>query len=426
MSRPIPEVYVLWHPDSALGERLARRIHAWLRPGNGLGPQVFYRSFPAPEAPKGGLPPRLPGEHRPGPAAAEIQQPPLGAHTNMQVVVLLADAHMVADAAWRHWLTQLASEFPLPETTRVFFPVALDATAYNLPHPLPESNFLRPSGAADNLATTGDGTETLARSLLKQLTESLCRLLLKEAGADLAGVQRGAALVNGMQPKVMLFLSHAKRDGRVPAQKIRDYIYSQTQLAAFYDENDIAFGSAFSRVLQSNLAPTQTAALIAVRSELYSFRPWCRRELALFRRPQQEPAEAGTAERWRLNPMVVVDALGEKEQTVGIPELGNARVIRWSDTAPDQAEEIVTSILRDAFLGAFHAAVGHLVPPDPDCIALNWVPDPITLLHIPRVQSNMDDLRIFYPGRGLSGLELDILDEIFPRLSFHSFDQVVP
>lgn len=62
MTQPIPEVFVLWHPSCALGEVLARRIYAWLRPGNGLGPEVFYRSLAAPEATAGGLPSPLPGE----------------------------------------------------------------------------------------------------------------------------------------------------------------------------------------------------------------------------------------------------------------------------------------------------------------------------------------------------------------------------
>ncbi|MEJ0038952.1 MAG: hypothetical protein WDO68_23285 [Gammaproteobacteria bacterium] len=229
----------------------------------------------------------------------------------------------------------------------------------------------------------------------------------------------------GLQPKIMLFLSHAKVDGTVPAKSIRDYIYSQTQLAAFYDENDIPLGSVFGRVLQSNLPATQTAAMIAVRSARYASRPWCRRELALFRRPVQEAPVAGKAEQWRLNPTVVVDALDDASQTLGIPELGNSPLIRWSDKVSDQAEQIVTIVLRDALLGSLHASVGRTIASGPDCIVLNWLPDPTTLLHIPRVREKQD-LRIVYPGRGLSGLELDILDEFFPNLSFQSFDQVSP
>ncbi|MEI8345296.1 MAG: carbamoyltransferase HypF, partial [Candidatus Omnitrophota bacterium] len=51
---------------------------------------------------------------------------------------------------------------------------------------------------------------------------------------------------DGRTAKIKIFLSHAKSDGTTPARRIRDYIYSQTQLAAFYDENNIPLGSAFA------------------------------------------------------------------------------------------------------------------------------------------------------------------------------------
>lgn len=138
---PIPEVFVLWHPACRLGEALAHRLYAWLRPGNGLGPQVFYRSLKAPEAPPGGLPPPLPGESR---APAESASP-RSRVTNVQIILPLIEAHLVADAAWRQWLTRLADSSGSPHR-RVFMPVALDPTAFNVPSPLRELNFLRPSG----------------------------------------------------------------------------------------------------------------------------------------------------------------------------------------------------------------------------------------------------------------------------------------
>jgi hypothetical protein len=225
------------------------------------------------------------------------------------------------------------------------------------------------------------------------------------------------------QPKISIFLSHAKADGTIPAKRIRDYIYSQTQLAAFYDENDIPFGSAFSRVLQASVEASNTAALIAVQSARYAARPWCRRELSLFRRPLLETAAHAGAEQWRLNPIVVVDALAPGGQTAGIPEMGNATHIRWADTQDDQEAEIVTMVLRDALLAAFHSALGRSIAGDPNRIVINWLPDPTTLLHIPRVRDGALEVEIAYPGRGLSGLELDILDELFPRVSLRSFDQ---
>ena len=68
-------------------------------------------------------------------------------------------------------------------------------------------------------------------------------------------------------------------------KEARDYIYSQTQIAAFFDENDIPFGALFDKVLDGNIAGSSRAtALIVVRSARYVDRPWCRRELAEFRR----------------------------------------------------------------------------------------------------------------------------------------------
>ena len=71
-----------------------------------------------------------------------------------------------------------------------------------------------------------------------------------------------------------IFLSHAKADGTEPARRIRDYIYSQTQIAAFFDENDIPFGALFNKVLDGQVAGSSRAtALIVVRSARYVDRP---------------------------------------------------------------------------------------------------------------------------------------------------------
>ncbi len=420
---PIPEVFVLWHPSCALGETLARRIFSWLRPGNGLGPQVFYRSLKAPEDSGSGLPPPLPGESRGNNAS---QTSTSSSFANVQIILPLIDANMVADAAWREWLARL-SNVSLSPHKRVFMPVALDSTAFNVPPPLRELNFLRPAGLplpAGEGAVMDAALNIVARSLLKQLTEALCRFLLSgdmDPNQNAAtGVEAGSVI-----PKLKIFLSHAKIDGTTPARLLRDYIYSQTQLAAFYDENDIAFGSVFARTLQNDLNSRETAALIAVRSARYASRPWCRRELALFRRPRREPAAPDDSERWRLYPTLVVDDLESGRQTSGIPELGNSSCIRWSNDIPDQEEQIVTTIMRDVMLAAFHSAVGATIQANPSQIIINWLPDPTSLLLIDRIRNGTQELDIIHPGRGLSGLELDILFDFFPRLTFHSFEEVL-
>jgi TIR domain len=421
ISSPIPEIYILWHPRCELGEFLARRIHGWLRPGNGLGPQVFYRSLPAPEAPVGGLPPPLPGEWRsnlPVSTAPRV--------SNLQIVLPLIDEHMIADAAWRQWLAQLTSASKTPEP-RDFMPIALDSTAFNAPEQLRQKNFLRPVGLSVTSPVDETAKEAVARSLLKQLTEAMCWLMLGKGANPATPMPTnppGTTERDAAEPKLKIFLSHAKTDGTVPARRIRDYIYSQTQLAAFYDENDIPFGSVFRRVLERDVQSGETAALIVVRSARYASRPWCRRELSLFRRPIPETPDPTLAVRWRLSPVVVVEAIEGGGRTTGIPELGNASLIRWADTVPDQEEQIVSALLRDAMLAAFHSAVGRTLPEGPDRIILNWLPDPTTLLHIPRVRDT-SELKVFYPGRGLSGLELDILFEFFPNIEFRSFEEIL-
>jgi hypothetical protein len=415
---PIPEVYILWHPSCSLGEPLARQIHNWLRPGNGLGPNVFYRSLPAPEAPPGGLPPPLPGESRPAYGASSG-----GTRvSNVQIVLPMIDANLIADPTWRQWLDRLARE--RPAMRRIFRPIALDPTAYNVQGPLRDLNFLRPAGLPlgvdDKIEPVPEG---IVRSLLKQLTEALCHFMLAgepdDTTDDLSLRSQDAAL-----PKLKIFLSHAKADGTNPARRLRDYIYSQTQLAAFYDENDIAYGSAFARVLQSDLTARETAAFIAVRSARYATRPWCRRELSLFRRPRRDTTVGAPINRWRLNPTLVVDALEAGRQTASIPEFGNSPSIRWADTVTDQEEQVVTTLLRDVMLSAFHAAMGAAIQADANQIVINWIPDPTTLLQIEGLHVG-GEKGVIHPGRGLSGLELDILSEFFPHLTFHSFEETI-
>jgi hypothetical protein len=390
----------------------------WLRPGSGLGPEVFYRSLPAPEAQPDGLPPPLPGEQQ-----SSADQSVRRKVSNLQLVLALVEENMVADFAWRHWLDRLA--LTAASVNRIIWPVALDATAYNMPASLKETNYLRPTGLPLPVAGNdqhANALEGVVRSLLKQVTEAMCRVVLPRGTADPAGRKSSASLEP--PPKVTIFLSHAKVDGVVPARRLRDYIYSQTQLAAFYDENDIAFGSGFARVIERDLGSSDTAALIAVRSGLYASRPWCRREMSLFRRPRQEYAQIGGAERWRLYPSLVVEAMDGRQLSSGIPEFGNSPVIRWKSEDEGLEELIVTTIIRDAMLASFHSALGATIPPSDNQIVINWLPDPTTLLHIPAVRSGTE-FDVFYPGRGLSGLELDILDEFFPQLTFKSFEEAL-
>ena len=423
----IPQVFVVWHPQYEYGEQLAIRVLRWLRPGNGLGPDVFYRSLPDPHRTK------LP---------SELERSSSGQKrvSNLQVIVVLVDEHMVSDHSWRRWLDGLAAT---AGANRAIMPVALDATAYNMPASFRELNYLRPTDPRQSPESPLDKTafEVVARSLLKQLTEAMCRLILprptdqndakkeKENEKDhekkeQAKEQATQRRTNAPLPKVNVFLSHAKKDGTVPAQRLRNYIYSQTQLAAFFDENDIAFGDVFGRVIERTLDSNDTAAMIAIRSVLYPTRPWCRRELSLFRRPRQMNTAKGKAQQWRLYPTLVVEAMDGLDLSSGIPEIGNSTAIRWTDSEEGLEELIVNTVIRDAMLAAFHSALGASIPAKAGQIVINWLPDPTTLLAIDDVREGKE-CDVLYPGRGLTGIELNILSEFFPHLTFYSFEEAL-
>ena len=112
-------------------------------------------------------------------------------------------------------------------------------------------------------------------------------------------------------------------------------------------------------MLDASIDSASTAALIAVQSKEYAGRPWCRRELSIFRRPRMEKGANKSFEQWKLHPIVVVNALEAGAQTTSIPEIGNATQIRWSTDPIEQEEQIVTTVLRDALLAEFHAALGR-------------------------------------------------------------------
>jgi len=406
----IPEVYILWHRKFPLGHALASRIFRWLRPGNGFGPDVFYRSLPAPGADENGLPPPLPHENRPGTGSEKTLMASSrwkGSDDNRQIVLALVDEQLVADYAWRHWLESLV----LPDTsTRIVLPVALSPVAYNLPDKLRELNFLRPGGPPlDGVKEDSDDFETVVRSLLKQVTEVMCRELLPLSTNAKAG----------SLPKVNVFLSHAKADGLKPARRLRDYIYSQTQLSAFFDENDIAFGSAFGSVITNSVKQGETAALIAVRSAHYSRRPWCRREFSLFRNPVEAPTDS---RNWRLFPALIVEAMDGRELSHGIPEMGNCPIIRWTESDQTLEELVITTLIRDAMLASFHSMFASSFKLGKDELAINWLPDPTTLLQLAPLREHQP-CQVYYPGRGIPGQELDVLQTFFPKATFTAFEQ---
>ena len=288
--RPCLNVYVVWRPeadadgaDKSRGLELARQIYSTFardieKPLNhGLNIPVFFRSATAGE-----------GAHTPPPI--DLDQ------AERSAVILLVSSGMVTAPAWVDYAADLISQVSAAQGRHRIFPVSLSRGA--LQFTLGQTNFIRYHEFA------GDGGQNVSQLML-WLTHELCRFLNRPR-SDTPGAV--------LSPKpIRLFISHAKQDGVPLAEGLRDAI-AGTPAAAFFDSVDIAPGYDFGAEIESNI---RESTLLVLQSDIYSSRPWCRREVLM-------------AKNFR-RPIVIVNAIEEDEKR-SFPYMGNVPVIRWTGT----------------------------------------------------------------------------------------------
>ena len=434
MEKSPARIFVLWHPEFEVGQKIGEGIFEWFRTPDGHGIPVYYRSKPDPRR-QDGLPPKIPFDR-----------------ASFNLLIILAEAKMVRDRVWRDWLSDLADRSTA--NSSVLFPVALHRTAYKLPGSIRSLNFISPH------VDSGRGTELLDEDfsilldkLRKSLTEVFARCLSEEFLTP--GLMKFAKKIvsaftrhAGEPPKIKVFVSHAKRDGTNIAKQLRDYIYQETQLSAFFDENDIALGYKFANVLDRTLE-SETAAMIVVNSDHYASRPWCRREIQVFSRPKQSRIYKGV---WEKPPVLIVQSMNGGIASNAIPEFGNSPVLQWRDE--DEALCIDT-LLREAIFRTYHSTLAGMIKTelqkyqaDQNRVFINWAPDPLALETVIQewekekleehkkkhqqknkrriAQPTLRPLEVIYPGRGLTAIELQTLNERLPGVTLRSFNEARP
>lgn len=111
---------------------------------------------------------------------------------------------------------------------------------------------------------------------------------------------------------MQIFLSHSKHDnnGVQIAKAIRTHLHNGHGLASFFDVHDIPAGLRFQVVL---LQQVRVSAMVAIHTDSYSSREWCRREVI-------------EAKRWNV-PLVVANSISDLDER-GFPYMGNVPVVR--------------------------------------------------------------------------------------------------
>ena len=287
-SRAPLAVYVVWHPEAQDSAEFARAIFREccadpdMPARRGLGIPVWFRTSVSP--------------------TSAPQLVPFG-KAKRTAVFVLADAKLVAEPAWRDYVSNLTNSV---NSCDVVVGVALTSVS-RLPPNLAAVQAIR------LLDCDPADRET---ELLNNVKNDLCRLL--KPGAE----------------KVRVFLSHAKKDGLSITKEVRRYLHEQTKLDDFFDATDVPDGARFAKFITENAG--SLPVLLAIQTDTYGSRDWCRLEVL-------------EAKRRRV-PISVLAAI-QRGEARSFPYLGNVPVVCWHGKAslPVVIRVLLGEVLRDRY-----------------------------------------------------------------------------
>lgn len=314
-TRPFLVVYVAWHPKFAGGNDIARALYEhyhrdlYENVAGGAGLGVLYRSVPAPGS-------DLPLE-------IDFDE------AETSAVILLVERRWVNDPAWLAWAHTLTERAQQSGLRAVVFPVAIDRRAL-------EAGLTEQAIRWDQWARVK--RQERVRRLVSDLSYQFCRMLRSYLERLRRPQEEEAALEQYLR-KVEVFLSHSKHDahGVRIARLIREHLFKGVgdSLATFFDVHDIPVGVPFDKVL---LHKVKVSAVVAIHTDSYSSREWCRREII-------------EAKRWNV-PLVVANCISDLDER-SFPYMGNVPLVRIEPKKPDDRIGYVISRLLDEVLKDF-------------------------------------------------------------------------
>lgn len=382
-TRPLLTIFVLWHPDFVDGETMGRFLFEHYRRklyesvAGGAGVSVVFRSVPVSG---GGVPLEIDFDD-----------------SELTAIVVLIDKKLSGDKSWISYVKDLARRTDEAGLSVRLFPVSMEAGVLQ-------------SVGLDEQALRWDswgGTKVkLRQRLLNELNYELCRMLRHY----IEHLDRPSASNESLMTylkKVQVFISHSKHDddGVRVARKIRDAIHDGHGLASFFDVHDIPAGLKFNTVL---LHQVKVSAVIAVHTDSYSSREWCRRELL-------------EAKRHNV-PLIVANCINDWDER-GFPYMGNVPVVRLDPFAIDRIDVVVGRLL-DEVLKDFlwRCRIQLLKCADPDVFFMSRPPELISLVTLPS-QVTVPAPIVVHPDPPLSAEEERLFEEIAPHVRIRSLTE---
>lgn len=380
-TRPLLALYVAWHPSFAAGGAVAEMLRAHFRRelfesvAGGTGLSVLFRS----EAPAG--------------APAPLPVDPDGAETT--AVIVLGDPSMAADQGWIDYVADLSGVAEGRGLRMRVLPVAFDRSALALA-----------KEQAIRFDRFEGGERDRSLRLVSEITLELCRMLRYFLGHLEHGEASEEALNQYLQ-KVSVFLSHSKHagNGEAIAKALRGHMHDGRGLASFFDVNDIPAGLPFDRVLLNRV---RQSAVVAIHTDSFSSREWCRREIIEAKRHSV--------------PLIIANCIGDRDER-GFPYLGNVPIVRMDPVRIDRLDAVVGRILDEVlkdFLWKCRVKVA-----DADEAGVTFVPRPpelISLAGLAGLGAGAAQM-IVYPDPPLSREEQRLFEIVAPHVELRSFTE---
>lgn len=382
-TRPFLVMYIVWHPGFAGGRMLAEALYDHYRRklfenvAGGIGLSVIYRSEPP-----SGCAALLPIDFNEGETAA---------------VVVLFDEQFAADEAYTTWLKDTAERAEAAGLRTRVFPVAIDAA-------------LTRAGMAEQAVRWdrwgGIEEKPRTRMLISRLTYQFARMLRSYLERLRHPADSDEALECYLK-KVQVFLSHSKRDGdgeRI-AKLIRQALFDGDGLTSFFDVHDIAPGLRFDRVV---LNQVRVSAVVAIHTDSFSSREWCRREIIEAKRASV--------------PLVIANCIADVDER-GFPYMGNVPVVRMDPEHVDRIEDVIGRLLDEVLKDFLWRCRVELVQGDAS-EAVRFLPRPPELISLVGLdRSAAGDMVLIYPDPPLGAEEQRLFEEVAPSVRLRSLTE---
>ena len=318
-----------------------------------------------------------------------VPLPIIWGEADTTAVVVLVDATLAEDAEWVSYVRDLSQSAQAGGLHTRLFPVTM----------APEGLELRLDEQALRWDHWEQSDAKREQRLVRDLTYEFCRML-RHRLARLRHPEATETSLDDYLEKVRVFISHSKHDvdGNAVARSFRDWLHEHSALSSFFDIYDIPAGLPFQEVLLHGI---RTSAVVALHTDSYSSREWCRREVIEAKRRQV--------------PMIVIDCLRDADPR-GIPYMGNVPIVRMSPEDQGRVGTVIECLL-DEILRDFmwRCRIEPLREAYPDVLFIARPPELIALATLPELQAVRNAI-IVYPNPLLSTDEAELFSAITPQV----------